>query len=359
MSKRKFIKAILMQYSGIVGAGIFILPYLFFYSNFHFVTLWLIILALFAMALDQLYIDIIINTKGDHQLAGYARIYLGKPFEILATANMLILGLGATSAFIRLGSDFIKLLLPGSPSIVYQLIFLAFLGIFHASNFKIVKKISHYIPLLSVIIILILFAASLNIPFSTLEFPPPNYAFFGGLIFAITGFVIIPEIERYINGNKNKLCNKRRGRRWIIWASRCGTGLAAMTYIIFAIAIILLSGHHLSADTLTGLLATHPHFGAIIAVLGIVLTFKACLNFVVGLQQMFFHDYNLSENKSLLISLLVPFSTLFLANFSFMQIISITGTFTIAISAFIIVCVKLSQWRIKLKKSRKNSILSM
>ena len=34
MSKRKFIKAILMQYSGIVGAGIFILPYLFFYSNF-------------------------------------------------------------------------------------------------------------------------------------------------------------------------------------------------------------------------------------------------------------------------------------------------------------------------------------
>lgn len=358
MSKRKFIKAILMQYSGIVGAGIFILPYLFFYSNFYFVSFWLIVIALFMMALDQLYIDIIVNTKGDHQLAGYARIYLGRFFEFLASANMIVLGLGATSAFIRLGSDFIKLLLPGSPPLVYQLIFLSFFGIFHTSNFPLIKKMYHYIPLISISIILILFSFSLKIPFSILKFPSPNYSFLGGLIFAMTGFVIVPEVERYINSHKNKPKNKVKNRQIIIWANRGGIVLAALTYFIFAISIMLLSNSHLSSDTISGLLTTHPKLGLAVAILGIALTFKACLNFAMCLQKLLSHDYNLSENKSLLISLLIPFSTLFLNKFSFMQIISVTGTFTIATSAFIIVCVKLSQWKTKLKKSKKSSILS-
>jgi len=352
MINKKFIKAVLMQYSGIVGAGIFILPYLFYHSNFHFVLFWLLILAIVMMYLESLYIDIVVHTKGHHQLAGYAQKYLGKKFSFLATANMLVLGFGVTSAFIRLGSGFLGQLLPGSPLIVYELIFLSFLGLFHSSGHRFIERITQYIPLASVVIILILFATSIGKSFGALSFPPPNYEFFGGLIFAITGFVIIPDVYRFLKREKNK--NKK-----LIWSNRCGTCLAALTYVIFVIAVLLISGPNLSPDAISGLLKSAPHLGIIIAILGIVLTFKACLNFIHSLKVMFLHDYNFSRDKSLLLSLSVPFLALLLSGFSFSKIISLTGTVTISVSAFIIVCVKLSQWKRKLKKSKKSSTLSM
>lgn len=349
---RKFLKAILMKYSGIVGAGIFILPFIFNKSNFFFSLFCLAVITAIMIFIDQLYIDVITGTKENHQLSGYANQYLGKTFATISTINMLILGFGVTSAFIQLGATYISKLLPGSPFFVYQLIFLSFLGLFHSSGHRFIEKITQYIPVISLIIVYFLFFTSIKIPFSSLSFYEPSFQSIGVLVFAITGFVIIPDINRFLKHEKQR-------RIKLIMSNLFGTLLAALTYVIFVIAVLLISGSNISPDSISGLLLSSPKLGVVMAILGVVLTFKACLNFIHSLKIMFIHDLNYSRNKSLLLSLSIPFIALLLSKFPIIKIISVTGTITISVSAFIIVCVKLSQWKQKLKKSKKSSILSM
>ncbi|HRT39988.1 MAG TPA: aromatic amino acid transport family protein [Candidatus Woesebacteria bacterium] len=350
MIDSNFIKAVLERYSGIVGAGIFVLPLLFYQSNFYFALLGLVIITLGMIILDRLYVSIILDTSGHHQLPGYARIYLGRFWGFLALANMLILGLGAMAAYVQLGTGFIQLLLSNSPFLICQLIFLAFLGAFHAKGSRLVGKITHYIPLTGLVIVLFLFAASLKVPFN-FTLPSSNYAFLGPLVFALTGFVIIPDVERLLSKDKDKKIK-------LIWATALGTLLAALTYGLFTIAVILLSGSYLSADTVSGLFKVSSKLGQISAILGILLTFKGCLNFLTSLEEVFLHDFRFSPDHSLLLSFLIPILTLSLFKFSFVKIIAFTGSVSVFISALIIIRVKLSQWRIKSKKSRKSLILS-
>ena len=101
------------------------------------------------MALDQLLYRYYRHTKGDHQLAGYARIYLGRFFEFLASANMIVWGL------VLLLPLFVLVRLYQASSSWFStpclpINFLSFFGIFHTSNFPLIKKMYHYIPLISI-----------------------------------------------------------------------------------------------------------------------------------------------------------------------------------------------------------------
>jgi len=350
MITRKFVKAVLMQYSGIVGAGMFILPYLFYHSNFRFAVIWLVVVTFLMMFLNQMYLEIILDTKEDHQLPGYARIYLGSFFEYLVIFDMLVLGLGAASAYVHLGSNFLNLFVPSLSNFNCQLIFLFSLSLFHLCQFKVINKISHYLPLINIIIIIMLFSATLQIPFNVnISAPLSNFTFFGGLIFALTGFVIIPEVKAVLGEKKP---------RRLIWASRIGLILAALTYLTFIVSIVLLSGSELTADSITGIFHRSVLLGKILASLGFLLTFKACLNFILTLKELFFRDLHFASNKSAALSILIPFLSLFLARFSFINIITYTGSFTVVISASIIICVKLKLWITKSKKLKKSLILS-
>ena len=191
---RTFFKAILMQYSGIVGAGIFVLPFVFSYSNFKFAVFWLIMLTFFTMVIHEIYIEVILATKGDHQLPGYADIHLGKFFKNLAISNMVLLGFGAISAYIRLGSGYLNLFFPKTNFFIIQIIFLLSISFFHFCQSKIITKITHYLPVISLSIVLYLFIVTLKTPFVIQSNPLPNFSFFGSLIFALAGFIIIPEV---------------------------------------------------------------------------------------------------------------------------------------------------------------------
>ena len=323
-----------MQYSGIVGAGIFVLPYVFYHSNFKFAVYWLFLLTFIVMIIHEIYVEVILSTKGDHQLAGYADIHLGKFFKNLAIFNMILLGFGAISAFIRLGSGYLNLFFPKTNYFIIQLFFLTGISIFHFSKIKIITKISHYLPIVSLIIVLYLFTVTLKTPFVINSNPLPNFAFFGSLIFSLAGFVIIPEIEELLRKEQNK-------RYQLIWASRLGLFMASLTYLLFIISVIVLSKSNLSQDSISGIFQTSPILGKILAILGIALTFKATLNFTLALKEMFYRDIKLPHNMSILLSWMIPFLTLLLENFSIINIIALTGSVTVGISVFIILCAKL------------------
>ena len=135
---------------------------------------------------------------------------------------------------------------------------------------------------------------------------------------------------------------KEKNRRYqLIWASRFGLLLASLTYLLFVISIIVLSRSNLSQDAISGLFQTSPILGKILAILGIALTFKATLNFTLALKEMFYRDLKLPQKLAIQIAWIIPFFSLFLGGFSFMSIIAFTGSISVGISVFIILCAKL------------------
>lgn len=71
----KLHKAIFLQFSGILGAGIFVLPYLYHHTDPLLAYSLLFLLVLVVALANFFYIDVILATKGDHQLSGYAQIH--------------------------------------------------------------------------------------------------------------------------------------------------------------------------------------------------------------------------------------------------------------------------------------------
>jgi amino acid permease len=335
------LKAAFLQLSGILGAGIFVLPYVFHLSNFTFTLLGLIFLVLIMSQVHLFYCDIIARTPGDHQLAGYAKIYLGPRFQKLALLNIFLLGLGVLYAYIKLASSFITAIAPVISPKSASLVFVFLVGLFHLSRFRVFKNYSQYIPPLAILIILLLFSVALQIP-SYPQIPnAPSLVFFGPLVFALTGFTIIPEVEEILRSSPRK-------RRNLRLATLAGLLLAAILYLIFAFTIGRLSGPYLSVDSVSGLSGTIPLAAVLLSILGLFLVFEATLNFILVFRETFYRDFQVPRLASDLLAFSVfIFSYLFLRG-PLVEVISLTGAVTIFISALIICLI-----RLKLNRSPK------
>ncbi len=330
---RQVLKATFLQFSGILGAGIFILPHLYAPANPFQAYPLLIILTLIVALANILYIDVILATKGDHQLSGYAQIHLGPKFKNLATANLILLAIGVVSAYIKIASGFISLLLPASTNLS-ALIFIALLLLFHLSKLNPSHRLSQIFPLISLFIVFLLFVLSFN--FTPVSLPPAPLSplIFGSTIFALSGFTIIPEVEELLRGSGNIKAKLK-------FSSLAGLFLVVFVYLIYIFAVSRISGPNLSPDSVTGLFLTSNFLGRLLSFFGAVTLLKASLNFLFIQKELFFRDLNLSQGKSYLLSSLLPLFTLVFANTSFVNLISLTGSVTVFISVLIICLIRL------------------
>ena len=199
--KSKFIRAALLQFSGIMGAGIFALPYFLYNSNFFWAVIGMFLIALVTAMINIFYVQIICNTQGDHQLPGYAKKYLGEKFKYLAAGSLIISGLGAVLACIKLGSGFIQILLPIN-NFLAVVIFLLSIIVGYLLKIKKIKIIFDYLPFVAIFIVFLLLQIVLLNPLPKIELQSFNLAFFGVTVFALSGFTVIPEMEEILRGGK-------------------------------------------------------------------------------------------------------------------------------------------------------------
>ncbi len=335
--KSPFLSAVFLQFMGTIGSGIFVLPYLFHQSNFLFASLFLLFLALVVAALNQFYVDIISHTKGDHQLAGYAKIYLGKRFHLLAVINLLLLSFGAITAYIKLFSQFFILLFPSlnlNAGLLFYLIILFSIFIFrdHLNH-----NIMLLIPFFMLFVPIILFIYSF--PFinhtSYIINQPLSFSFFGATLFALSSFTIIPEVGEILGNGPTAHKHHLSG------AVFTGLLLAVVSYFLYIISVILISGTNLSINSVSGLFLTYPLISRIIAVFGMLVTARASLGFLIVLRELFYRDLKLTRTISDYLPLVFPFFALLLGNVSLITIISLTGHITIFVSAIIICLIRL------------------
>jgi len=333
LKPRHFFQAVSLQLSGILGAGIFVLPYVFQQSNFAFTVFGLIALTAILAQIHLFYCDIINRTPGDHQLAGYAQIYFGRRLRNLALLNIFLLGIGLLYAYIKLASSFLTTITSLTP-VQSSAVFLVAVSCFHLIQTKVFQSYNKIIPAFAVIIVFTLLSIALQIPPFPASSPSPSFAFFGPLVFALTGFTIIPEVEEFLRPYS-------RPRRHLRLSTLLGLFSAALIYLFYSYSIGKISGPYLTADSVTGLGHVSLPLAKMLSVLGLLLVFEASLNYLMVIKETFYRDIQLSLFKSNLLAFAIFFFSFLFIKSPLLSIISLTGSVTILISAFIICLIRL------------------
>ncbi|MEK9207529.1 MAG: aromatic amino acid transport family protein, partial [Patescibacteria group bacterium] len=279
---------------------------------------YLVFIFLIILFINLLLGEIILRTKGHHQLTGYAYKYLGNKgrklmclsqvFGIYSALIAYLIGISTSINFIFNYGNLNFTLLIG---IIIWIIF-SFIVSFRISF---IRKLLGYGSLAIIFLILII---------SFIKFPQINYENFKGfsldniflpfgvILFAFLGFSAMPEIEEYLHG-KEKLLRK---------SLIIGTCVPFVIYLIFMFLIIGVYGNSIPE------LATLA-MGVIIMVLGILTMSNAYLALSAALKDMYILDFFISRKKAWVFVVGVPLVLFVILNWiqftSFITIISIGG----------------------------------
>ena len=312
----------------IVGAGFLGIPYVVAKSGFLIGIFYLVFLGIIMMFLNLALGEISLRTKGDHQLTGYASIYLGKNgrrimffsqvFGIYSALLAYVIGVGNSLNFIFGGSS--------NYSTIFSFAFWSVMSFIVYLRISSIRKWVGVGALTAIILILI-------ISFS--RFPEINYNNFNGfelksfflpfgvVLFSYLGFSATPEIERYLHG-KEKLMKK---------SLIIGTCVPFIIYFLFVTVVVGVYGKNIPE------LSTFA-FGKLVVVLGVVTMSTAYLSISNALKDVYIFDYYMSRKKAWFLVSIVPtilFVLLAILRFnSFINVISVGGTISGGITGILI-----------------------
>lgn len=332
MPKPSIFKASLLQLSGILGVGIFALPYLYYHSNLSFALFglfWLFILTLF---INFYYADIIHSTPHSHQFLGYARHYLHPTLANFLGLNLFLLIPCALFAFFQMGPVFLQQLFPYFSSTLSSVLFLVLVILLYLPHPLWLKKLLSFLPALFFLLPLFLFSAVLQTPIPSWEAPVSNLRFAGWTIFALTGFNILPEVRQLL-GAKYTLSKLKLATFW-------GLFLATILYALYILATLYLVGPKISLNSALSLASFHPFLGQIVALVGVLSTSQASANFM----RIFYHtltsDLRLKAKQSHLISLIFPLTSPLLLSINIFKLVEVVATFTTVFTVYGILLIR-------------------
>ncbi len=323
--------AISTLFGGVVGAGIFGIPYIFYKFGF-FTGIISLLLILFGILITNLYIgEIVLRTKTKHQLVGYTELYLGKSGKFIMMISLLIGLYGAMIAYLIGISESLNTLYPLNP-VIYSIFILMIFSIFIFKGLNIIKNselILNFLKfiIIALIFIVIIFSGKINLSnisgFEIKSILNP----FGVILFAFLGGAAIPEMREILKNPKDL-------KKSII----LGTGLIAILYLLFAFFIISVTG---SSTTELATIGLGQIFGKpMLILLDLFVIFAmggAFLVWGLALKEIFNYDYKINKTLSAILVLIVPLLSILLGVKSFIQMIEITGALSGGITGVMLV----------------------
>lgn len=297
-----------------VGAGFLGIPYVVSKSGFIPGLIWLILIAGF-MLLIKLYLgEISLRTKGNHQLTGYAERYLGKWGKWLMFLSMVFGIYGALFAYLIAEGSSLSYLIFGNfeYSFILSLIFwgvMAYLTYIGLTALKKYQKIVMILVLLIVLLIVIFYAGKIEM--SNLSYIGEDLFFpFGVILFSFLAFSTMPEVERILVGEEEKM------KKVVIY----GTIIPFLVYLIFTLVAVGVFGAGMEE------IATLS-FGRVFSILGIFTMFTAFFTQTLAIRDMFRFDFGLGRFKGWMLACGIPL-ILFIAFHkltNFIMILSLAG----------------------------------
>ncbi len=312
----------------IIGAGILGIPFVVMKSGFTLGLLNIILLGTIII-ITSLYLgEIMLRTKSDHQLTGYAEKYLGEKgkslmflataFGILAALTAYLMGEGESLSYLIFGSSLYKTHLT-----LFFWVALSSISYYGLKALKRGEEIGLTLVIIFLCSILIFYSSDINV--QNLSYNNTNNILspFGVVLFSLLGFSAIPELKRLLGKNKN-LIKKSVISAYVI---------AIIIYIIFTLVVLGVKGKYVPEIATLAL-------GKPFIVLGIVTMFTAYLCLTTALIDTLRLDFNLTKNKSWLITILIPLLIFTILNVtnnaSFVKIIGIGGAISGGLTTLLI-----------------------
>ncbi|GBE20436.1 MAG TPA: hypothetical protein ENG87_04730 [Candidatus Pacearchaeota archaeon] len=315
-----------------IGAGFLAIPYVTAKAGFLTTLIYIIMFSIILLFVNLYLGEIILRTKKNHQLTGYAGKYLGKNGKrIMLYATKFTIFAAIIAYTIGVGES-ISLLIFGN--IKYFILIGVFFGLLMSaliwkgmSLLKIFEKTGVIISLTLLFSICIIFFNKVqlsNLGYINLK----NVLLpFGVILFSMMSFFAIPEAKMVLNKNK-KLMKK---------AIIIGTLLPALFYLIFTFVVVGFKGSQ------TPEIATFA-LGGIFVFMGIIAMFTSYLSLGNALQQNYIFDFKNSKKRAWFKAAILPIfifllTQIFKEFFSFVRVISIGGVVSGGIIAILVLII--------------------
>jgi len=337
MKKRLYTaEAIAILFGMIIGAGILGIPYVFAQAGLVWGLINLIGIGLI-MLLVHLYLgEIVLRTKGKHQLPGYASIYLGKSGRILMLISMMFVQYGALIAYMFGEGEVLIFIFLGSSAVSFQILFSGIFFILMATliffGLKTLGKgeligLGAIIAIIIAITIFFLPQAQLaNLKtFNSLLF----FRFFfpyGAILFAYLGFAAIPEMREILISKKAKTSMKK--------AIIIGSITPIIIYLIFTLTVFAYSGQA------TPEIATIA-LGRLVSLFAVFTMFTSFLAIGIAQKQIFWYDLKFTRLTAWFLTcvpvLIIGLAIIYFQLATFIQIISFSGAVAGGLGGILIV----------------------
>ncbi|MEA3356936.1 MAG: aromatic amino acid transport family protein, partial [Patescibacteria group bacterium] len=201
------IHAIFLLIGTTIGAGIFVLPYVFSRSGLLPSAIGLVFLGLVILCVNYFYSQVILDTSGDRQLPGYVKKYFGEAASKVALVVMLVSLYGALIAYCSLAGEFLHMIFDFGSVSLFIIIFIHVGMLFFLKGIKVLAKIQSWLVCVMILLLLVVplvLLRSVDVNNFTMVGKLPLF-FWGSTFFSLTGFSVIPEMEEVLRNKKGLL----------------------------------------------------------------------------------------------------------------------------------------------------------
>ncbi len=341
MKNKRIIEGIATLTGTILGAGILGMPYVIAKAGFLTGTVTLLGLGIVVLFMYLYLGEIVLRTKGNHQLTGYAEIYLGKWGKKLMFLTMVVGIYGALAAYLIGSSGTLSKLLGGAQSHWLMAYFLAIAAITYF-GLKWVEKCEIFLgAFLLISIFLIIYSAMNHVEAGNLSgFSIKSiFAPYGVILFAYLGMAAIPEVREEMASNLKGM------KKAVI----IGAAIPIIVYFIFSLAVVgsvgivkfssLGPNERIATIALSSIVGEKIFLiGNLFAVLAMTTSFLAL---GVALKEMFIFDYKMGHNRAWLLTMAVPLIIVMAGVTNFIDTLSLTGIFAGGVEGMLIVLMAL------------------
>lgn len=330
MPKKNFFYAVFTLIGMIVGVGIFGIPFAVAQAGFLTGFLYLLVLTAVILLVHLFYGEIVLRTKEEHGLVGYAQKYLGQNGKKIAGAAIIFEYYGALLAYLIaggvflniifgrfFGSGFLNSLFNGNFS--WTIIFFVFGSLLILLGLRTISISEFFMTvlLLTVALVFIIKGAPLVSPVNLKGINLAKFFLpYGVIFFSLSGGAAIPEIRQILKGSEQKL------KKAII----LGTIVPAIIYLLFALIVVGITGQATTENAIDGLIS---HIGSWVIMLGAIFGFLAVTTsyLVLGLnlRKIFHRDYYLNRFVAWILACFVPLVAFLLGLNNFVLIIGLVG----------------------------------
>ncbi len=316
----EFWKSVAILSGCVVGAGVLGLPYVVAKAGFLTGLLTISVLGVIVVFLCLYFGEVVLRTKGNHQMTGYAGIYLGKFGKYLMSLLFWFGITGALTAYmLGVGDSAFAILKIGSP-ILYSIIFFIIGTVILFFGLRVVAgaELLLFFAIMLIVVIITLFSLPhLNSANIDLTLKPAKLLLpYGVSLFAFLGLQAVPEMKRELNKNKRKLKK----------AILIGMTIPFLLYLIFPAIVVSVSGLETTELATTGLGKFIGPLGYILGNIFAMLTMSTSF-FILGLalKDSLMFDYRMNRHLAWFLTCTIPFGLAVSKVASFIEIIGLVG----------------------------------